>query len=81
MNHFQAISGIISIVEAWGFIIGSVWGLLGLIYLDSFRLTMIIAIVALLIVMIITIIKLEFLLLPHWSYQIERQESLLKYYH
>ncbi len=61
-------SGVISVVEAWGFIVGAEWGLVDIIYLESFFLTIMTAIIALLLVMIITLVKLEFLLLPHWSY-------------
>jgi len=63
----------------WGFILGSVWGLFGIVILDSVFITLMISIAATIVMMITTVIKLEILMTPHWSYQIERQESVLKH--
>ena len=80
ISHFQAHSGMISMVEAWGFILGSLWGLLGIIYMKSVFITLMVVIAAQLVMMIVTLVKLEILMMPHWSYQIQRQESVLKYF-
>ena len=80
IQHFHKHSLYVNLVECIGSIFGSCWGLTAVLALDSFFMAISMLLVFQLLLLVLSITHFVFLMIPHWSYQIDRQEALLKYF-
>ena len=60
------------------FILGSAWGILSLLAFNSLFVTILTLISFQIILLFVTILMIERFMTPHWSYQIEQQECIIK---
>ena len=68
IQHFHKHSLHINLVECLGSLLGASWGLLAVLSLDSFFLAVSFLLGLQLLLLVLTIIRFEFLMIPHWSY-------------
>ena len=76
---FSSYNTSINLYECLGALLGIVWGVSVLLSNASLFVALIVPLLLNLFLMLLALLRLNSLLMPHWSYQVERQEAVLKY--
>jgi len=71
ISHVNDQSVQIQLFEYGAFILGSCWGIISLLAMESIFITILILITFQIILLFVTILMIERFMTPHWSYQIE----------
>ncbi|CDW90938.1 UNKNOWN [Stylonychia lemnae] len=79
-KYFRVNITLIKTVEIFGFTLGSIWGLVGVILIQSIFTVYLSCILLFTGLVILYLVKIEYIMSPHWSIQIQLQEQTLLQY-